>query len=291
MSKRPATADLEPSPGRSAASALPLWAKFAISALVTLHVAAVVSPPLAFICRSGGSSSPLAEPIARFFQPYTTAAYLDHGYAFFAPDPGPNHLVDFKVEFDDGREPKTGRFPNLATERPRLLYHRHFMLAEALNTRFVPPVFPPEPSPPPLTASVSERERHAAEKRDYEAAKVRWQRARRTYEAMRASIEAHLKAEYGGQRVTLTRVEHRPAEPNEILIEDEPSLQTPPRLDLCRSECLECLLVHASIAAHAGRNSHFCWRDAALLSRGVVVFVGRFSRAKQLAQCFDCLPP
>ena len=36
------------------------------------------------------------------FRPYLEAAYLDHGYAFFAPDPGPSHLVRYELEFDDG---------------------------------------------------------------------------------------------------------------------------------------------------------------------------------------------
>ena len=89
---KPAAEDVNP-PN----STLPGWAKLTISVLVTLHVAAVVAPPLAFICRSRGSESPIAGPLARFVQPYCQAMYLDHGYAFFAPDPGPNHLVDYKV--------------------------------------------------------------------------------------------------------------------------------------------------------------------------------------------------
>jgi hypothetical protein len=203
----------------SAQIPFPRWSKALISALLVLHVAAVVSAPLAFVCRSRGGESPATEAIARFFRPYSDAFYLNHGYAFFAPDPGPNHLVDFKVEFDDGRAPVTGRFPDLATERPRLLYHRYFMLSEALNNRFAPPEFAPEPSPPPLTASAGERERFAVAKQRYEQEKSRWQHARRQYEAMRTSIDEHLQHSYGGNRVTLTRIEHLPADPEDVLYE------------------------------------------------------------------------
>jgi hypothetical protein len=148
--------------------------------------------------------------------------YLNHGYAFFAPDPGPNHLVDYKVEFADGRPAVSGRFPDLSKERPRLLYHRHFMLSEALNSRFAPPEFAPEPSPPPLTATAGERERYAANKILYDEAKRRWQHARRQYEAMRASIEGHLKQAHGGERVKIVRIEHLNADPEDVLFERKP---------------------------------------------------------------------
>jgi hypothetical protein len=196
---------------------IPLWGKIVISILVSLHLAAVVAPPLAFIGTTRAGSSPAAESIARLLRPYSGAFYLNHGYAFFAPDPGPNHLVDFKVEFADGRKTVEGRFPNLAEERPRLLYHRYFMLSEALTARFAPPEYAPEPSPPALTASREEREAFAVMKTEYEENKARWRHARNQYEAMRDSIEDHLKHQYGGSSVVITRVEHRPAEPDEVL--------------------------------------------------------------------------
>src|SRR3954467_5624138 len=183
MSKRDAASEQTGQAANNEPTTQPTWSKLLISALLVMHVAAVVSPPLAFACRSRGGESAAIRAVARFFQPYTGAFFFDHGYAFFAPDPGPNHLVDYKLEFNDGRSPIKGRFPDLATERPRLLYHRYFMLSEALNNRFVPPEFAPEPSPPALTASTGERERFAKLKADYEAEKKRWQHARRQYEA------------------------------------------------------------------------------------------------------------
>ncbi len=192
------------------------WAKLLISVLLVVHLAAVVTPPLAFGARF---SSPLMEPIARLLAPYCSAMYLNHGYAFFAPNPGPNHLVDYTVEFKDGRPPVTGRFPNLREERPRLLYHRHFMLSESLNTRFAPDTFDTEPSPPPLTATAGERERFAVTKQEYERAKARWQHARKQYEAMQKSITAHLKHVYGGDEVKIARIEHLPADPDAVMYE------------------------------------------------------------------------
>jgi hypothetical protein len=205
---------------------LPLWGKLLISAVLVLHIGGIVSPPLAFVSRSRGGESPATKAVAQLFQPYASAFYFDHGYAFFAPDPGPNHLVDYKVEFNDGRQPIKGRFPDLKTERPRLLYHRYFMLSEALNNSFAPPEFAPEPSPPPLTATAGERERFAKVKTDYEGEKKRWQHARQQYEAMRLSMEEHLKVVYGGDRVTLTRIEHLPADPEDVLYERK-SLSAP----------------------------------------------------------------
>jgi len=86
MSKSKTVADIEtpqrlPEPGGRLAN----WAKWVISLLVVLHLAAVVTPPLAFACRG---ESPLVQPIARLFAPYSGAMFLDHGYAFFAPNPG-----------------------------------------------------------------------------------------------------------------------------------------------------------------------------------------------------------
>jgi hypothetical protein len=146
MSKRHAASDLEPEPHKLGEEArLAPWAKAIISLLLAVHLTAVFIAPFAFACNAGGSTSPLADAVYRKLHPYITAMFLDHGYFFFAPNPGPSHLVDFKVEFAGGKPPVEGRFPNLATERPRLLYHRHFMLSEALHASYAPPEGPPEP--------------------------------------------------------------------------------------------------------------------------------------------------
>jgi hypothetical protein len=207
-SERPGVADVSPR--------WPTGWKLLASGLVLLHCTAVFVPPFAFACTVGGSSSPFADACMAWLRPYVSLLYLDHGYFFFAPNPGPSHLVQYRLEFDDGRPPVTGRFPDLARQRPRLLYHRHFMLAEALHSRFVPPEPPPEPSPPPLTATAEQRAQYALTQASYQAALADWRLRRRQYEAMRDSIAAHLRHVYGADRVTLTRIEHRLALPDEV---------------------------------------------------------------------------
>ena len=203
-----------------------LWLKALLSALIALHLSAVFVAPFAAACNVRGSSSPLADAAYNALHPYIAALFLDHGYFFFAPDPGPNHLVEYKVEFNDGRSPIEGRFPNLATERPRLLYHRHFMLSESLYNAFVPPQAPPEPSPPPLTATSEQRAAYQLQKADHERVVADWQRRRRLYESMWESIEQHLLAKYSGDKVTLARIEHRPPLPDEFVSGDR-SLSSP----------------------------------------------------------------
>jgi hypothetical protein len=204
-------ADVQPL-AQPIAQPLAPWLKLVLSALLLFHVIALFWGPFAFAC--GGS--PFADGVQARLRPYTDALYLNHGYFFFAPNPGPSHLVQYKIELTDGRPPITGRFPNLAMQRPRLLYHRHFMLSEALHNRFAPPDPPPEPTPPSLTASPADKARHRREREYYARDLAIWEHQRRQYEAMRRSFEDHLKHEYGGTQVTLTRIEHRPATPDEV---------------------------------------------------------------------------
>ncbi len=76
-------------------------------------------------------ASPLAQSGFEFVSPYLHALYLDHGFHYFAPDPGASTLVAYTLEFPDGST-KTGRFPDRSIS-PRLFYHRYFMLSEYLG--------------------------------------------------------------------------------------------------------------------------------------------------------------
>ena len=222
MSKRERVAASAPPPADSDGRMWPLWAKAAISVLLLVHLAAVVVAPLAVACDTGASSSPAVAPVRQWLDPYITLMFLNHGYFFFAPEPGPSHLVDYKVEFADGRPAIEGRFPNLKEEQPRLLYHRHFMLSESLYANFAPPEAPPEPSPPSLTATEEERARHELDKVEYARIVEVWRQRRKVYEAMHQSVEEHLRAKFGGERVTITRVEHRPPMPAEVSVLGKP---------------------------------------------------------------------
>jgi hypothetical protein len=191
------------------------WLKLVLSGLLALHVTAVFWAPFAFASRSEGPS-PLADPVARVLRPYIQFFFLDHGYSFFAPEVGPSHLVRYHVEFDDGREPVVGTFPDLKTQRPRLLYHRHFMMSESLHNFYAPPSPPPEPTPPPLPATQEQKALFVVQKKDYKDAIDRWRHRRAQYEALWKSYEEHLANRYGGSKVTLTRVEHQLATPLQV---------------------------------------------------------------------------
>jgi hypothetical protein len=133
-------------------------------------------------------------------RPYVDLLFLDHGYFFFAPNPGPSHLFRAKLEFGDGRAPLELTFPDRTRQKPRLMYHRHFMLAEQLHADFVLPEPPAELANDPQQLAI-------------------WRQARERYELRRKSFEEHLRAAYGASRVTLTRLEHSllgPAEFREL---------------------------------------------------------------------------
>jgi hypothetical protein len=103
--------------------------RIVISALLALHVAAVFVGPWSM----PPYESELSAALGRAMSIYIRGASLDNGYRFFAPEPGPSHLIRYELQFDDGSRLE-GIFPNLEQEWPRLLYHRHFMLSEFANT-------------------------------------------------------------------------------------------------------------------------------------------------------------
>jgi len=78
-------------------------------------------------------ASDLGGTLAGWVQPYIEGLCLANGYRFFAPEPGPSHLVRYEITRPDGTRIE-GSFPNRTVNRPRLLYHRYFMLSEFLNT-------------------------------------------------------------------------------------------------------------------------------------------------------------
>lgn len=104
------------------------WVRRAVSVLVLLHVAAVFVGPWAL-----PPSSRLASSVGRTFRPYLDVLALGNGYRFFAPEPGPSHLIRYEITLDDGAV-KQGEFPSRDDQWPRLLYHRYFMLTEFVNT-------------------------------------------------------------------------------------------------------------------------------------------------------------
>ena len=76
--------------------------------LIGFHMLAVLAEPLHFFSRSEVQTSPEFGALRRTLAPYVEWLYLDHGYFFFAPNPGPSHLVAAKLISN----PATGTSPS-----------------------------------------------------------------------------------------------------------------------------------------------------------------------------------
>lgn len=134
-------APLKKTKAEGACRAVPRWARWGLSLLFLLHLAAIFVAPLGFSIEAAYSIAPQKAPQVdegerppRFWLhetlgPYLDALYLNHGYGFFGPDPGASHLIRYRIRLADGSV-VTGTFPDVEEHWPRLRYHRHFMLAE-----------------------------------------------------------------------------------------------------------------------------------------------------------------
>ena len=157
------------------------WWRTAVSVLLLVHLVAIFSAPWAW----PPPSSQLSRDTAEVFRPYLNAIHQFNGYRFFAPEPGPSHLIRYELEMADGSKVQ-GRFPDRAQHWPRLLYHRHFMLTEHLNNFYIPDD-PAQPAPADALA---------------------------VFHAYANSYAQHLLHAYDGQRVTLELVRHHIADPD-----------------------------------------------------------------------------
>lgn len=115
------------------AGPLPLGWRLTISGLLLLHLAALLTGPWAF----APLHSTMADSCYDLLRPYIEGLGLGNGYRFFAPEPGPSHLVRYEYVTADGQR-GGAVFPDLTSEWPRLRYHRHFMLSEFLNSLDAP---------------------------------------------------------------------------------------------------------------------------------------------------------
>ncbi|TWT74068.1 hypothetical protein CA85_09540 [Allorhodopirellula solitaria] len=181
-----------------------------------MHLAAVFTPPMAFQSRGPRGLSPSVSKLLAPLAAYGQFLYLDRGYAFFAPDPGPSHLMRAVVGGDDdgdgdGDSNQTSRsdlgageggaddvdvhwYPDLNEQWPRLLYHRHFMLAEFLNDSYHPKL--------PANAA-----QWVGPDLPLEELKA-WRLGRERYDSILGSMTDHLRAQFGERSVRIDRVEH-----------------------------------------------------------------------------------
>jgi hypothetical protein len=161
VARRVPTARISTSRLRAVASAVGF---VLLNVWLLYHLAAIVIAPW-----SVPPSSRLVQNAWRAVGAYVQILFLNHGYHYFAPEPGNSTLVAYVLEMPDGRR-ETGRIPNPGIW-PRLLYHRHFMLTEFLASS---DGFPP---------------------------KVR--------EELVHAMARELCREHGARAVTLTKVTHR----------------------------------------------------------------------------------
>jgi hypothetical protein len=172
---------------RSSISAPPAWsrpARWLASLLIAGYLAAVIVPPLA----GPPPASELAGRLRQPLRPLIGALYLDHGYRFFAPDPGPGHEIRWTVTMPDGST-QSGKIPDRETDWPRLLYHRRFMVAEKIAAQ-VPTVEAP--------------------------AEIR-ARAKPEWLPLVKGVAGNLLRQTGGTRVRLEMVEHYLPGPEEVV--------------------------------------------------------------------------
>jgi len=105
-----------------------LLAKGIASLLLLWHLFAAACAPATV-----GPSSTLERSLWEVCSSYLHFTNLNHGYHFFAPDPGASSLLEYAGIDPQGRR-VYGRIPDKQTMQPRLLYHRYFMLTEFLGS-------------------------------------------------------------------------------------------------------------------------------------------------------------
>ena len=155
------------------------------SLLIAVHVTAVFVAPWSW----PPPTSEMAMQSARFLRPYLNAMFLSHGYRFFAPNPGPSHLIKYEVEQNSGST-VTGTLPDVNVHWPRLYYHRHFMISEFVFGE--------------VSDTLGEVDEEAMSEQEREMLGRRRERA----QALGRSIANSLMERLDGRRVRLLLVEH-----------------------------------------------------------------------------------
>jgi hypothetical protein len=153
------------------------------SLVILVYLTGVILAPLA----GPPPASQLSQVLLQPFRPMLGALYLGHGYRFFAPNPGPGHSIRWTMTLPDGST-RSGSIPDAETDRPRLLYHRRFMIPEKI-AGFVPPL----EAPAEIRAQ----------------AKVEWL-------PLVKGVAGNLLRTHGGDRVQLEIIEHYLPGPDEV---------------------------------------------------------------------------
>lgn len=198
--------------------------------LTTRRAVSLLLAAYLFVLFFGPMTNPIATeeltlPIARALRPIHQALFLGHGYRFFAPNPGPSHLVRYKI-YDGADLLREGKFPDRNRNWPRVIYHRWFMLSETLYE---------ELNQTPDQASFDESQRLLLEEiarfeqagltRPARILKSRQERFARLYpatlkriEQLKQAIAQKLMEKFGGNRVELFVQERRLPSPAQVVL-------------------------------------------------------------------------
>ena len=176
------------------------------SVLIAAHVFALFVAPWSM----PPPASDLAGVCAGWLRPYLHGAFIYHGYRFFAPNPGASHIVQYELEFADGRK-ESGQFPDVQQHWPRLLYHRHFMLSETI---YQATGIPPEPPPPPPNLPPRFKQQAMAE---YGEILQQYQTGVRDRDLLVNAVAQRLLLDSGATKVQLWAVEHAILSPQQVL--------------------------------------------------------------------------
>ena len=170
------------------------------------HFLGVLSEPLRFFSRSEVQTAPEFAFLSGMMKPYSQFLYMNHGYFFFAPNPGPGHLIQCTpspssaVDSTSDSSSKNFYLPDRKAHWPRLLYHRYFMLSEFYTSRYAP-------------KQVTEEL-----KKDLEFM-PRWAFDKELYDQIRTSIVNSLKHSRGHESIELRRVERLLPDSQQVLKE------------------------------------------------------------------------
>ncbi len=184
----------------------PVTVQYFLLVAFLVHFLGVLSEPLRFFSRSEVRTNGAPEFVAlgEIMKPYSQWLYMNHGYFFFAPNPGPGHLIQCSsnpistTEATIENPNNSFRLPNRDEHWPRLLYHRYFMLSEFYSSRFAP-------------AQVSEEL-----KKDVEFMQ-RWASDKELYDQIQSSIVSSLKHSRNKENIELRRVERLLPDSQQVL--------------------------------------------------------------------------
>ena len=181
----------------------PVWLQGALLGFLLVHALGVLSEPLRFFSRSDVRTGPEFVWLGETMKPYSQWLYINHGYFFFAPNPGPSHLIQYSRGAPsalptDPSPTQKHLLPDRNEHWPRLLYHRYFMLSEFYTSRFAPQQVAVE-----LKTDV-----------DFMSS---WASDKVLYDQIQNSIKASLKHSLGTEINSLQRIERALPDSQQVL--------------------------------------------------------------------------